>query len=61
MEAMDRIDEQLEGAARHHNSKILFWHVHQLRGNRKSELVPVKNWNGARVSDKEEFKIGRTF
>ena len=27
VEAMDKIDEDLEDAAGRHNSKILYWHV----------------------------------
>ena len=49
---MDKIAEDLEDAARRHNSKILFWHVNKLRGSSQSGLVPVKDRNGATISDK---------
>ena len=41
MEAMDKIAEDLEDAAKRHNSKILYWHVNKL--SNQSGLVPVKN------------------
>ena len=56
MEAMDKIAEDLEDAARRHNSKILYWHVNKLRGSSRSRLVPVKDRNGATISDKERVK-----
>ena len=43
MDAMDKISEDLEDAARWHNNKILSWHVKKLRGNSQSVLVPVKD------------------
>jgi len=51
-----RIAEDLEDAARRHNSKILYWHVNKLRGNSPSGLVPVEDRNGATISDKETVK-----
>ena len=56
MEAMDKIAEDLEDAARRHNSKILYWHVNKLKGSSRSGLVPVKDRNGATISDKEKVK-----
>ena len=62
MEAMDKIAEDLEDAARRHNSKILYWHVNKLKGSSQSGLVPVKDRNGATISDKEKVKkMGGTF
>ena len=37
MEAMDKIAEDLEDAARRHNSKILYRHVNKLRGSSQSK------------------------
>ena len=56
MEAMDKITEDLEDAARRHNSKILYWHVNKLKGSSQSGLVQVKDRNGATISDKEKVK-----
>ena len=50
---MDKIAEDLEDAARWNNSKTLYWRVNKLRGNSQSGLVPVKDRNGAKISDKE--------
>ena len=36
MEATDKIAEDLEDAARQHESKISFWHVNKLRGTSQS-------------------------
>ena len=56
LEAMDKIFEDLEDAASWHNSKILYWHVNKVRGNSQYRLVPVKDRNGAIISDKERVK-----
>ena len=56
VEAMDKIAEDLEDAARRHNSKILYWHVTKLKGSSQSGLVPVKDRNGTTISDKEKVK-----
>ena len=56
VEAMDKIAEDLEDEARRHNSKILYWHVNKLKGSSQSGLVPVKDRNGATISDKEKVK-----
>ena len=56
MEVMDKIAEDLEDAARRHNSKILYLHVNKLRGSSQSGLAPVKDRNGATISDKERVK-----
>ena len=56
VEAMDKIAEDLEGAARRHNSNILYGYVNKLRGSSQSRLVPVKDRNGAIISDKERVK-----
>ena len=53
---MDKIAEDLEDAAWRHNSKILYWHVNKLRGSSQSGLVPVKDRNGATISDNEKVK-----
>ena len=55
-EAMDEIAENLEDIARWHNRKILYWHVNKLRGGSQSGLVPVKDRNGATISDKDKFR-----
>ena len=56
VEAMDKIAEDLEDADRRHNSKILYWYVNKLKGSSQSGLVPVKDRNGATISDKEKVK-----
>ena len=56
MEAMDKIAENLEDAARRHNSKLLYWHVNKLRRSGQSGVVSVKEWNGATINDKERVK-----
>ena len=56
MEAMDKIAEDMEDEARQHNSKILYWHFNKLRGSSQSGLVPVKDRNGATISDKDRVK-----
>ena len=56
VEAMDEIAEDLEDAARRHNSKILYWRVNKLKESSQSGLVPVKDRNGATISDKEKVK-----
>ena len=53
---MDKVTEDLEDAARRRYSKILYWHVNKLRGSSQSGLVPVKDRNGAWISDKERVK-----
>jgi hypothetical protein len=53
---MDKIAEDLEDAARRHNSKILYWHVNKLRGSSQSGIGPVKDRNGATIRDKERTK-----
>ena len=54
MELMDKTAENLEGASRRHYSEILYWHVNKLSS--ESGLVPVKDRNGATISDKERVK-----
>ena len=56
MEAIDRVIEDLEDVARQHNNRILYWHFNKLRGSSQSGLVPVKDRNGATISDKEKVK-----
>ena len=56
VEVMDKITKDLEDAARRHDSKTLNWHVNKLRGNSQSGLVPVKDRNGATISDKARVK-----
>jgi len=53
VEAMDKIADDLEDAARRYNSKILYWHVNKLRGSSQSRLVLVRDRNGAIISDTE--------
>ena len=55
-ETMDKIAEDMEAAARQYNSKILYWHVHKLRGNSQSGLVPVKGRSGATIRDDGRVK-----
>ena len=55
MKVIDKIAEE-EDAARWHNGKIVYWHVNKLIRNGQSELVPVKDRNGATISDKERVK-----
>jgi hypothetical protein len=43
---MDEIAKDVEDAAIKHTSNILFWHVDELRGNRQSGLVSVKDRKG---------------
>ena len=54
MEAMDKIAEDLEDAARRHNSEILYWHVNKLRGSSKSR--PVKDRTGPQLVIKKDLK-----
>jgi len=56
VETMDKIDEDLEDAARRHNSKILYCHVNKLRGSSQLGLVPVRGRNWATISVKEWLK-----
>ena len=56
VEAMDKIVEDLEDAAKRYNSKISCWQVNKLRGSSQSRLVPVKDRNGATITDKERVK-----
>ena len=56
VEAMDKFAEDLEDAARRHNSKILYWHVNKLKGSFQPGLVPVKDRNGATFSVKAKVK-----
>ena len=56
VEAMDKISEDLEDAARRHNSKMLYWHVNKLRRSSHPGLVRVNDKNGATISDKERVK-----
>ena len=60
VEVMDKNAEDLEDAARRHNSKILCWNVNKLRGNSRSRLVLVKYRNGATINDKKGVKEGWT-
>ena len=56
-QGMDKIAEDLEDAVRRHYSKILYWHVNELRGSSQSGLVPVKNRKWATTHDKERVKV----
>ena len=56
MEAMYKIAEDVEDAARRYDSKILYWNVDKLRGSSQSGLFPVKDRNGATISAKEIVK-----
>ena len=53
---MDKTAKDRENIAKRHNSKILYWYVNKLKGSSQSRLVPVKDRNGAKISDKERFK-----
>ena len=55
-ETMDKIAQDLENAARRHNSKILYWHVNKLRGSSQSGIVPIKDGNRATINNKERVK-----
>ena len=46
MKAIDGITEDLEDAARRHNSKILCWHANKLRGKHQFGLIPGKDKKG---------------
>ena len=50
------IQDDLGDAARWHNCKTLSWHVNKLRGSIQFGLFPVKERNGATISDKERVK-----
>ena len=56
VEVMDNIAKDLEDAARRHNSKILYWHVHKLKGSSQSGLVPVKIGMGPQLVIRKELK-----
>ena len=56
VEAKDKIAEDLQDAARRHNSEILYWHVNKLKGSSYSGSVLLKDRNGATISDKEKVK-----
>ena len=56
VEAMNDIAEDLEDAARRHNSKILYYHINKLRECSQFGLIPLKDTNGAIISDKERVK-----
>ena len=56
MEAMAKISEDLDDAARRHNSKILHWYINKLKGSSQSGLVPVKDRSGTTIRDKEKGK-----
>jgi hypothetical protein len=49
VETMDETAEDLEGVAKRHNSKILYWHVSRLKGSGESRLVPVKIGTGSHL------------
>ena len=38
VEAMDKITEDLEDAARRHNNKILYWHVYEFKGSSQFKI-----------------------
>ena len=56
VEVLDKITKDLEDAARWHNSKILHWPINKLSGSSQSELLPIKDRKGAKISDKKGFK-----
>ena len=56
MEAIDKIAKDLEDAPKRYNSKILYKHVNKFRRISQSVLVPVKDRNGATISDKERVE-----
>ena len=53
---MDEIAGDVEDATIRHNCKILYWHVSKLRESCQSGPVPVKDKNGATLSEKEKVK-----
>jgi hypothetical protein len=56
---MAKVAEDPEDVARRHNSEILNLHVNRLRGSSQFRLVPVKDRNGAPISDRERVKERR--
>ena len=59
VEAIVKIAVGVEDTARRHNSKIIvlaIWRVNKFRGSNQSRPVPVKDRNGATISDKERVK-----
>ena len=56
VEAMDKTAEDLEDAAKRHNSKMLYWYVNKLRGSSQSGPVPVKDRKGPQLVIRKELK-----
>ena len=61
MDAMDKVAEDMEDAARRHNNKILYWYVNKLSGGSQSRLVLVKDRDGVTICDKERVKERSNF
>ena len=55
VETMDKIAEDLDDAARQHNSKTLSWQVNKLRGSSQSGLAPLKD--GIKLKENIKNKI----
>ena len=53
---MGQIAKDMTDAARRDNRKILFWHVNKLKRKNQSRLVPIKNRNGDKISNKKNVK-----
>ena len=51
----NEIAKDHENPARLHSSRILYWRVNKLIKDRQSGHVPVKDRNGATISDKERI------
>jgi hypothetical protein len=56
VEAMDKIAEDLEDAARQHKSKILYLHVNKLRRSSQSDLSLLKIRTGPKLVMRKELK-----
>jgi len=56
VEAVDKIAKDLEKVTIRHISKIFYWRVNKLKERSQSGPVPVKDKNGATISDKERVK-----
>ena len=56
VETMDKLAEDLEDAARQHNSKILSWQVNKLRSSSQSGLAPLKDGIKLQENIKKKMK-----
>ena len=56
VEVTDKTIEDLEDAARRHNSEICHWHVKKLRGNSHLNLSQLKIGTGAQLVARKDLK-----